>query len=804
MDYKQPSLRDSALRRISALKRAALSVEQQVCPERARYFTAVYRENLSDPIIIKRALALENTLAHMTIRIDDGELIAGNQASTLRAAPIYPEFTVGWILEEIDELDRRPGDRFHVTPGVREELIEICTWWQGRTVHDRCLRMLPDEVLKAYDMGVLSARGNMTSGDGHIILDFPKVLRVGVRGIIEEAEDVLRNLDPTDPATVHKRLVLQSVIITYRSVISFAERFAAMAGEKAENCDGARKTELQEMADICARVPAHPPKSFKEALQSVWFVHLISQIESNGHSMSLGRFDQYMYPYYRRDREEGVLNDDEVAELLALLWIKMFGITKIRPWAHTRFSGGGPTYQNLTLGGITPEGRDAVNELTMLCLDAVSLTRLPQPNVSARYHPLCDASYLRKCVEVIKLGFGMPAMHNDELMIPSLLNRQVRPEDANDYAVVGCIEPIIPGRHGYRAAGMSFTNFPKILEIVLAGGTDPRTGIRLLDGKGDLASFENFEQVMDAFSDQMAYFVKLRIMGEHIIDTVIEEMVPEPFCTGLIQDCIQRAKTPKEGGAVYDMVTGPETGVTNVGNSLASIKKLVFEEGLITGAELKQALDSDFSGPDGERVRQLLINRAPKFGNDDDYVDTLTSETYMIFIRELAKYRNTRYGRGPIGGINYPCTATISGNVPSGRVVGASPDGRRAGEPLAEGCSPYHGTDKIGPTAVIQSVAKMPNILITGGNLLNQRLEPSALETEEGMKKLEDMIRTFFELMGWHIQFNVISSQKLRDAQRTPQDYGDLVVRVAGYSALFTVLEPATQEDIIARTAHSL
>jgi formate C-acetyltransferase len=351
---------------------------------------------------------------------------------------------------------------------------------------------------------------------------------------------------------------------------------------------------------------------------------------------------------------------------------------------------------------------------------------------------------------------------------------------------------------------MSFTNFPKILEIALGGGTDPRTGIRLFEGKGDLASFESFEQVMDAFSAQMASFVKLRIQGELIIDSVIEEMVPEPFCTGMVQDCIQRAKTPKEGGAVYDMVTGPETGVTNVGNSLASLKKLVFEEGLITGAELKEALDSDFEGPDGERIRQLLINRAPKFGNDDDYVDSLTSRAYMIFIRELAKYKNTRYGRGPIGGINYPCTATISGNVPSGKVVGASPDGRHGGEPLAEGCSPFHGTDKFGPTAVIQSVAKMPNILITGGNLLNQRLEPSSLETEEGMKKLEDMIRTFFELKGWHIQFNVISSQKLRDAQSKPQDYSDLVVRVAGYSALFTVLEPATQEDIIARTAHSL
>ena len=453
-------------------------------------------------------------------------------------------------------------------------------------------------------------------------------------------------------------------------------------------------------------------------------MHLVSQIESNGHSMSLGRFDQYMLGYFTADRAKGTLTDAQAVELLAALWVKMFGVTKIRPWNHTRFSGGGPTYQNLTLGGVSPEGRDATNDLTMLCLDSVALTRLPQPNVSARLHPGAPPEYLHKCAEVIRLGFGMPAMHNDELMIPSLLSRGVKLEDANNYAIVGCIEPIIPGKHGYRAAGMSFTNFAKILEMTLNGGRDPKTGHRLCPDDRDLGTFASFADLLDAFEKQMRYYVRLRVEGEHAIDYSIEELIPEPFCTGLVQDCIRRGRTPKEGGAVYDMVTGPETGVTNVGNALAALKKLVFEEKVLDGKQLMEALASNFSGLPGEQIRQLLLNKAPKFGNDDEYVDSLTCETYMIFIRELEKYHTTRFGRGPIGGISYPCTATISGNVPSGLPVGATPDGRRDGEALAEGCSPYHGTDRLGPTAVAKSVARMPTIRITGGNLLNQKILP--------------------------------------------------------------------------------
>jgi len=805
MEYKKPDIQKLKRERIARLKSRSLAVRQEVCPERARYYTKVYRENPSEPLIIVRAKALRETLQSMTISIGEDDLLAGDQAGSLRAAPIYPEYTVNWLEEEIDELEKRPGDAFFVKPEVKEELLDICRWWQGRTVHDRCLATLPEEIQEAYAMGILSATGNMTSGDGHILLDFPALLSRGVRGIREDVHAAGQNLKADDPEAPKKRIFYRGVEIALDGLIDFAERYADLA----EKCAAAetspeRKEELAAIAENCRKVPLDPPATFREAVQAVWFAHLVSQIESNGHSFSLGRFDQYMYPFFKKDLERGILTEEDTLELLASLWIKMFGVTKIRPWDHTRFSGGGPTYQNLTIGGIDRNGHDATNSLSMLCLDSVSLTGLPQPNVSARFHLGTPTAFYRKCMEVIKLGFGMPALHNDELMVPSLMSHGVHLEDANDYAIIGCIEPVIPGKHGYRAAGMSFTNFTKIMEISLNGGVDPKTQSRLLSLPKSLDQYQSFEDAVEGYTRTMAHAVKVRITGEFIIDQAIEEMVPDAFCSAFVQDCIARGKTPKEGGAVYDMVTGPETGVVNVGNSLAALKKLVFEEKKLTPAELKEALDNDFSGEEGERIRQLLINGAPKFGNDDDYVDELADMAYRIFIRELAKYKNARAGRGPIGCVNYPCTATISGNVPSGMPVGATPDGRHAGEALSEGCSPFHGTDIKGPTAVINSMSKMPNILITGGNLLNQKISPSSLEGEGGLMKFEALIRTFFEKKGWHIQFNVISSETLREAQQKPEEYSDLVVRVAGYSALFNNLEPSTQEDIIVRTEHSL
>ena len=796
-------MQPKALQRINDLKKESVDARQYVCVQRARSVTDAYRAHPDEPMIKRRAYALKNILEKIDLFIEDGQLLVGNHAAALRAASIFPEYCVDWIFDEIDQLSQRPGDRFHVGKEARKELLDIAAWWKGKTLEDRCQATLPRQVKDTYKMGVLSANGNMTSGDGHIMLDFEKLLEKGAQGIIDETRQCLNDLDLTDPASHSKRIFYESVIITYTGVIAYAHRYAQLAEKLAqqETC-AQRKEELLAISALCQHVPQYPAQSFYEGVQCVWFAHLISQIESNGHSMSFGRLDQYLYPYYKRDLLQGRCTPEKAAELLACLWIKAFGVVKIRPWSHTRFSGGNPTYQNLTLGGITPDGEDAVNELTMLCLDSVSLTRLPQPNVSARYNEKNPPEYLQKCMEVIRLGFGMPAMHGDHVMIPSLVNRGVAQADANNYAIVGCIEPIIPGRFGYRSAGMSFTNLAKLLEITMYGGVDPKTGLKLLDQQKNLTGMESMDELMTEYNRQMEYVVRNRVIGEHCIDYAIEELVPDAFCSGLVQDCIKRGKNAKEGGSVYDMVTGPETGITNVANSLAAIKKIVFEEKRITPRQLMEHLKHDFAGEDGENIRRMLLNRAPKFGNDDDYVDALGSQVYLTFMKEQDKYPTTRIGRGPIGCLSYPCTATISGNVPSGLIVGATPDGRNDGEPLSEGCSPYHGTDKLGPTAVLKSVAKMPTHLITGGNLLNIRLAPSVLNAETGIAKVSGLIQAFFSMDGWHVQFNVVSSKELLDAKAHPENYKDLVVRVAGYSALFNDLEERTKDDIIARTEH--
>jgi len=394
--------------RITRLKRESVEAKQYVCAQRARYLTEAYKKHVDEPMIKRRAYALKNILDKIDLFIESEQLLAGNHAASLRAASIFPEYCVDWIFEEIDQLSERPGDRFYVSSEVREELLDIAKWWKGQTLQDRCMATLPQNAKNAYKVGVLSANGNMTSGDGHIMLDFEKLLQKGAQGIIDETNECLNALDLTDPASHSKRIFYESVIITYEGVIDYATRYAELAATLASKENNAqRKSELLKLSEVCRHVPRYPARTFYEGVQSVWFAHLISQIESNGHSMSFGRLDQYLYSYYKNDIANGILSPEAAAELLACLWIKAFGVVKIRPWAHTRFSGGNPTYQNLTLGGITPEGEDAVNELTMVCLDSVSLTRLPQPNVSARYNEKNPDEYLQKCMEVIKLGFGI-------------------------------------------------------------------------------------------------------------------------------------------------------------------------------------------------------------------------------------------------------------------------------------------------------------------------------------------------------------------------------------------------------------
>ena len=453
----------------------------------------------------------------------------------------------------------------------------------------------------------------------------------------------------------------------------------------------------------------------------------------------------------------------------------------------------------------TADGKDAVNRLSFLVLKSIGQTRLPQPNLTVRYHRNISQAFMDEAIEVLKLGTGMPAFNNDEVIIPSFIEKGVKKEDAYCYSAIGCVETAVPGKWGYRCTGMSYLNFPRILLMVMNNGIDVTSGKRFVKDYGNFRDMESFDELMKAWDGAIRELTRASVIVENAIDLASEREVPDILCSCLTQDCLGRGKTIKEGGAVYDFISGLQVGIANMADSLSAIKKLVYEEKKISRDELMNALATDFAGPEGERIRQMLINDAPKYGNDDDYADRLVVDAYASYLDEMKKYKNTRFGRGPIGGIRYGGTSSISANVGQGFGTMATPDGRHAKEPLAEGCSPAHSMDKHGPTAVFKSVSKLPTHEITGGVLLNQKVTPAMLSTQENTKKLEFIVRTFFNrLEGYHVQYNVVDKATLLDAQAHPEKHKDLIVRVAGYSAFFNVLSKATQDDIIGRTEQTL
>jgi formate C-acetyltransferase len=565
-----------------------------------------------------------------------------------------------------------------------------------------------------------------------------------------------------------------------------------------------RREELDQISRICKKISNQQPDTFYEALHLSWFVHLILQIESNGHSFSFGRLDQYLYPFYKKDIEQGTITPEVALELVECFYLKLFTINKIRSYSHTLVVSGYPTYQNICVGGQTVNGEDATNELSFVFLEALADVRLSEPNFYIRVHENMSERFLRRAAEVVRMGFGMPAFVNDKVIVPSLMNRGVKYEDAMNYSTMGCLEVSVPGKWGYRANGKSKFNLLKVLELALNGGTDPVTKKELNQGDRELGSFQSFDQVMEAWKDQIRFYTRLHVIADNTNSLATEHMTPDVFCSVLVADCIRRGKLLTEGGAVYDMQSGSQIGLANVGNSLAAVKYAIFEENVVSQDDLKRALENDFKGEEGQKIRNILINKAPKYGNDDDYVDNLTKESYDVYCREIANYKNNRYGKGPIGGNWFPATVTISSNVPAGKKVGATPDGRYAFTPTADGCSPAHNTEKKGPTAVIRSVDKLSTHLITGGNLLNCRIMPSNLKGEEGIDRLVALLKSHFKLYGWHIQFNTIDTETLKEAQEAPEEYRDLTVRVAGYSALFVSLDKDVQNDIIDRMEYSL
>ena len=797
--------------RTERLKETLVGIEPAICPERAVSFTRAWRETEGQPILIRRALGFARVLREMSIYILPGELIVGNQASEPRAAPVFPEYAVRWIVEELDDLPQRSIDPFAVSEATKTALRDVCAYWDGRTYQDRVRSVtghsLPEHLAAAFDFRlsslnqVITNLGRQSTGDGHVIANYERVMREGFCRLIDETRQRVATLDMTRPESIERKLFYKAVEISLQATLDFAGRFAALAERQAAvEANPGRRGELVTIAETCRRVPAHPARTFREALQACWFVHLLIQVEGNGHSIGPGRFDQYLLPYYAADLADGRLTREQALELTECFWLKCHEVNKVREGAYTQYMSGYPLFQTVTLGGQTRDGLDAANDLTSVCLEATGNLNLPQPTVVVRVHDGSTDDYLLDAARcLLRHGGGMPGFFNDEVGIPMLLRVGVTLEDARDWCVMGCSEPQVAGRFNTGNGGSSHINLLKVLEIALNGGTNPGTGLCPCPEARDLKTFGSFAEVRESFRRQLAYYLSVLPTLDNITSLAYTELIPTPFLSAVIDHRLESGRDISQGGPPnYHILVQHAYGLANVANAMAALKRLVFDEKRLSGVEVAHALAANFGGPRGEEIRQLLLNRAPKFGNDEDEVDLLAREVANEHVREVAKFRPVR------GGVVGPSTQSLTANVPHGAKVGATPDGRRSGEPLADNNSPTAGTDTNGPTAVLKSVAKLDHVLLSNGTILNLKFHPTALEGEARLRKFIAMVRTFFDLKGFQVQFNVVSAEMLRDAQEYPERYRNLLVKVAGYSAHFAMLDRKLQDQLIARTAHDI
>jgi len=781
-----------ATQRIQRLRERLVNAEPIICPERALLWTESYKKTEDQPPIIRASLALKETLSKMTINIYDDELLVGKQGSALRAAPLHPQINL-WFMDELDRFELRDGSKFKISEEAKEKLRSTMDYWRGKNVFERTMALLPQEAKDSAAANVFTCNYTLTKGTGHFLLNFEKVLNIGFNGIKAECEKHLADLDYANPEDFDKISVYKAVIIVCEAVEIFAHRYARKAREMAQvETNPQRKAELKVIASNCDWVPHNPPRNFYEAVQCIWFQQLIAQIESDGTGLSIGRLDYFLYPFYEKDRNAGTLTKEFAEELMDSLWLKCGEIIEVWNEEDSRFFGGHPISQAITLGGTHEDGTDSTNELTYICLETTERIRLPQPSICVRIHKNSPHQFLMKCAEVIRYGLGMPAVYNDEIAIVSLMNRGVKMEHARrNFGVAGCVEMGLQGQMCH-FANSGYFNFVKCLEVTLNNGFDPFTQKQVGPKTGNPELFKTYEELVDAYKKQMAYAMKLMVATTNVVNTMHGRWLTLPFITSFTEDCIGRGKEVHDGGALYNH-DGPQgVGLADLADSLASIKKLVFEEKKITMQELLKALAADFEGYD--EIRMMLMKDVPRYGNNDPYVDDIARDIATAYCKEVGQYRNLR------GGHFVPGLYSVSANVPIGYYCGASPNGRKSLAPVAEACSPAHGSEKNGPTQAALSVAHLDHVLVTNGTQYNQKYHPSALAGEKGLESLVNLIKTFFEAGGYHIQFNVVSADTLRAAQKEPEKYRDLVVRVAGYTAFFVDLNKATQDDIIDRT----
>ncbi len=790
--------------RITRLLESIAVDRYPLCIEKSRLMTESFRKTDGEPMILRRARALAHMLDNITIFIEDDQLIAGNAASK----PMGLEFDFYAGLWSQDEIKGLKEAGYGMAPEEEAEIIRMNAFWKDYNPLSRMGRQFDDRLWPFMQSGMILppwknreegsgggyAESGMGLGPGFYLMtvDFERVLNKGLNDILKEAQAELDKrqrpkADETD--TIH---FLQSVIIAQRAVIRFAERFAVLAEEMAAaSVDANRKKELEKIADTCRKVPANPAGSFYEALQSFWFIFLMI---TPSPTASFGRFDQYMYPFYHKDIEKGAITDTDVLELLQCLRIKDMQINRTSGKLARQKNAGMAKWHNMTIGGVTPEGEDATNELSYLILDALKLCPVPHHTVTVRVHEGTPEDLMLKALEVVKTGIGMPAFVGDKSYVGYLTGEGVALKDARDYAMAGCIDAAITGKSRIASYGMFIV--PKVLEVTLNNGIEPQTGRQLGPETGEFGNFVSFDDFLTAFKTQLRYFLGLHAEKNNIELQVSRELFPDPLRSSLMDDGIKAGKAlldrtfPFENGAVMNPV-----GMINVVDSLAAIKKLVFEEKKFSNQELKDALRSNWKGDGYAEMRKMFL-AAPKFGNNDEDADAIATDLFRFWADTTVQFETC------LGGTHKPTGVSVSAQWPGGTLTGATPDGRYAGECLADGTvSPMRGMDLHGPTAALNSAMKIDQTAYQAA-LLNMKFHPSSLKTDADLRKLSFLIRTYFSMNGKHIQFNVVNRNVLTDAQENPERHKDLIVRIAGYSAYFTQLGRPMQNEIIGRTEH--
>ena len=811
---------------------------------RAVILTKSYMETEALPIVLRRAKAFADILDNIPITIRDHELIVGSSSISPRGCQTYPEFSYKWLEAEFDTIATRTADPFFISEETKAALRGVHPYWEGRTTSELAASYMSQEATLAMDSNVFTVGNYFYNGVGHLCVQYDKVLAVGYEGIIAEAKALRENCAVSDADYPSRSSFIDGVIISCQAVIRYAHRYASLTEKMSqETTDPVRKKELLQIAANCRNVPAKGAKTFYEACQSFWFVQQLVQLESSGHSISPGRFDQYMYPYYKACLDAGTISPDFAQELLDCIWVKLNDVNKCRDAVSAEGFSGYGLFQNLIVGGQDDEGRDATNDLSYMCIEATRRVFLPQPSLSLRVWNGTPHKLLLKAAELTRTGIGLPAYFNDEVIIPSMMNRGIPLNDARDYCIIGCVEPQKGGKtDGWHDA--AFFNMCRPLELVFSNGYD--NGKKVSVQTGDVESFATFEEFFAAYKTQMEYQISLLVNANNAVDAAHASRTPMPYLSAMVDNCLAKGKTVQEGGAVYNF-TGPQGfGIANVADSMYAIKKLVFDDGKYTLAQIKRALAFNFGKPSAalianvvaeavktipgqarndegltelitEITRQAIaaaqpspvdkelfdriladIETLPKFGNDIDEVDFFAREAAYTYTRPMENYKNPR------GGIFQAGLYPVSANVPLGAQTGATPDGRLAGTPIADGVSPTAGKDINGPTAAANSVAKLDHGIASNGTLFNQKFHPSALAGVKGLNAFAMLIRSFFDQKGMHMQFNVVDRDTLIDAQKNPENYKHLIVRVAGYSALFTSLSKSLQDDIIGRTEQGM